>query len=36
MSEVVEVDGGTLFWPFERPAELVEPLRRLWSAAVAG
>jgi len=31
--EVVEVPGGQLFWPGERPGELVEPLRRHWSAA---
>jgi pimeloyl-ACP methyl ester carboxylesterase len=29
--EVVEVAGGQLFWPGERPGELVEPLRRHWS-----
>lgn len=28
---VVEVPGGALFFPDERPAELVEPLRRFWS-----
>ncbi|MBW3669310.1 MAG: alpha/beta hydrolase [Actinobacteria bacterium] len=28
---VVEVDGGALFFPDERPAELIEPLRRFWS-----
>lgn len=27
---VVEVPGGALFFPDERPAELVEPLRRFW------
>ena len=30
--ELVEIDGGKLFWPFERPAELVPHLRRLWAA----
>ena len=29
--EVVEIDGGRLFWPFERGAELVPHLRRLWA-----
>jgi pimeloyl-ACP methyl ester carboxylesterase len=29
-TEVVEVDGATLFVPDERAAELVAPLRRLW------
>ena len=33
MTDVLEVDGGKLFWPFERPDELVEPLRRVWAAA---
>lgn len=28
---VVEVEAGALFFPDERPAELVEPLRRFWS-----
>ena len=32
--EVVEVDGGELFWPGERPGELVAPLRRFWSETV--
>ena len=32
---VVEVPGGKLFWPMERPDELVEPLRRHVGAAVA-
>jgi pimeloyl-ACP methyl ester carboxylesterase len=27
---VVEVDGGKLFWPFERGPELVSALRRFW------
>jgi pimeloyl-ACP methyl ester carboxylesterase len=29
--QVVEVAGGQLFWPGERPRELVEPLRRHWA-----
>jgi pimeloyl-ACP methyl ester carboxylesterase len=33
--DVVEIPGGKLFWPIERGAELVEPLRRHWAAAVA-
>jgi pimeloyl-ACP methyl ester carboxylesterase len=32
-SEVVEVEGGKLFWPGERPDELVPHLRRHWAAA---
>ena len=31
--EVVEVEGGKLFWPGERPDELVPHLRRHWAAA---
>jgi pimeloyl-ACP methyl ester carboxylesterase len=31
LDEVVEIDGGKLFWPIERGAELVPHLRRLWS-----
>jgi pimeloyl-ACP methyl ester carboxylesterase len=31
-TEVVEVPGAKLFFPDERPAELVEPLRRHWAA----
>lgn len=34
--EVVEVPGGQLFWPGERPSELVEPLRRHWAAVQEG
>jgi pimeloyl-ACP methyl ester carboxylesterase len=30
--EVVEIDGGKLFWPFERGDELVPHLRRHWAA----
>lgn len=33
--EVVEVPGGQLFWPGERPDELVGPMRRHWAAAEA-
>jgi pimeloyl-ACP methyl ester carboxylesterase len=29
--EVVEVEGGKLFWPFERPDELAGALRRHWA-----
>jgi pimeloyl-ACP methyl ester carboxylesterase len=29
--EVIEVEEGKLFWPFERPNELVEALRRHWA-----
>jgi pimeloyl-ACP methyl ester carboxylesterase len=31
--EVVEIDGGKLFWPFERGPELAEQLRRHWQRA---
>ncbi|HEV7886546.1 MAG TPA: alpha/beta hydrolase [Acidimicrobiales bacterium] len=31
VEEVVEVDGAKLFFPDERPADLVAPLRRFWS-----
>ena len=34
--DVVAIDGGKLFWPFERPDELVPHLRRLWRADRAG
>ena len=30
-SEVVEVEGGKLFWPFERGPELAAALRRQWA-----
>jgi len=33
--EVVEVPGAKLFWPDERPADLVPHLRRHWAAATA-
>jgi pimeloyl-ACP methyl ester carboxylesterase len=29
--EVVEIDGGKLFWPFERGPELATELRRFWA-----
>jgi pimeloyl-ACP methyl ester carboxylesterase len=32
--EIVEVEGGKLFWPFERGSELVPHLRRHWEAAL--
>jgi pimeloyl-ACP methyl ester carboxylesterase len=33
LDEVVEIDGGLLFWPWERGDELVPHLRRHWAAA---
>jgi pimeloyl-ACP methyl ester carboxylesterase len=33
--ELVEIEDGKLFWPFERPDELVPHLRKLWEGAVA-
>jgi pimeloyl-ACP methyl ester carboxylesterase len=33
LEEVVEIDGGLLFWPWERADELVPHLRRHWSVA---
>ena len=35
LDEVVEIDGGLLFWPWERGEELVPHLRRHWHAAAA-
>jgi pimeloyl-ACP methyl ester carboxylesterase len=35
LDEVVEIDGGKLFWPLERGAELVPHLRRRWAAVAA-
>lgn len=32
--EIVKIEGGRLFWPFERGEELVEPMRRHWQQAV--
>jgi pimeloyl-ACP methyl ester carboxylesterase len=32
-TEVVEIEGGKLFWPLERPDELVPHLLRHWAAA---
>ena len=34
--EVVEVDGAKLFFPEERPEDLVTPLRRHWGAPPRG
>jgi pimeloyl-ACP methyl ester carboxylesterase len=34
--EVVEVPGGRLFFPDERPDDLVQALRRFWSSTGAG
>jgi pimeloyl-ACP methyl ester carboxylesterase len=31
-AQLVTVDGGRLFFPMERPAELNQPLRELWQA----
>jgi len=31
--DVVEVAGAKLFWPQERPQDLVRPLRKFWAAA---
>ena len=33
LDEVVEIDGGKLFWPLERGDELVPHLRRHWTRA---
>ncbi len=30
-NELIEIDGGKLFWPSERPDELVPHVRRLWA-----
>ena len=30
-SEVIEIDGGRLFFPEERPADLIDALRRHWA-----
>jgi pimeloyl-ACP methyl ester carboxylesterase len=35
MQEVVEIEGGRLFWPWERGGELVPHLRRHWQSAAA-
>jgi hypothetical protein len=34
VTEVVEVEGARLFFPEERPKELIEPIRRLWKTPV--
>ncbi|HEX8053071.1 MAG TPA: alpha/beta hydrolase [Thermoleophilaceae bacterium] len=31
LDEVVEIEGGLLFWPWERPDELAPHLRRHWT-----
>jgi pimeloyl-ACP methyl ester carboxylesterase len=36
VKEVVEVPGGRLFFPHERPDDLVKPLRRFWGSVGAG
>jgi pimeloyl-ACP methyl ester carboxylesterase len=33
-TEVIEVEGAKLFFPEERPAALIEPIRRLWKTPV--
>lgn len=35
LEEVVEIDGGLLFWPFERPDELAPHLLRHWNGVAA-
>jgi pimeloyl-ACP methyl ester carboxylesterase len=30
-SEVIEIDGGRLFFPEERPADLIDALRKHWA-----
>jgi pimeloyl-ACP methyl ester carboxylesterase len=35
LNEVVEIDGGLLFWPWERGDELVPHLRRHWQSAAS-
>jgi len=32
VTRVITVDGGRLFFPEERPAELVAPLEQHWAA----
>ncbi|MHB8464106.1 MAG: alpha/beta fold hydrolase [Acidimicrobiales bacterium] len=34
-TEVVELDGAKLFFPYERPAELVGPLERHWASVAS-
>jgi pimeloyl-ACP methyl ester carboxylesterase len=33
-TEVVEVEGGRIFWPEERPAFFAEKVRAFWKAHV--
>ena len=35
LTEVVEIEGGLLFWPWERGEELVPHLRRHWQPAAS-
>src|SRR5919108_2860111 len=35
LTEVVEIEGGLLFWPWERGEELVPHLRRHWQSAAS-
>jgi pimeloyl-ACP methyl ester carboxylesterase len=35
LEEVVEIEGGLLFWPWERGEELVPHLRRHWQSAAS-
>jgi pimeloyl-ACP methyl ester carboxylesterase len=30
--ELIQIEGGKLFWPSERPDEFVEPVRQFWAA----
>jgi hypothetical protein len=30
-SEVIEIDGGRLLFPEERPADLIDALRKHWA-----
>jgi hypothetical protein len=30
-SEAIEIDGGCLFFPEERPADLIDALRKHWA-----
>jgi pimeloyl-ACP methyl ester carboxylesterase len=34
-ADVVEIQGAKLFWPDERPADLVPHLRAHWAATVS-
>jgi pimeloyl-ACP methyl ester carboxylesterase len=35
LREVVEIEGGRLFWPWERGEELVPHMRRLWRSGAS-